>query len=540
MKKLLIGLLALVMLLGACTNSGTSGQQTTTTAAVQSGGQTTAASGGTTVAPTTGLRSVLKVGLDVDVGIMDPRLARETSTARINEMIYDGLIDLDANQSPVPCLATSWENPEPTVWIFHLREGVVFSNGQEFGAEDVKHTYETIMDENFQSPSRSAFTSVESVEAVDNLTVKFTLKQPYAPMLVDMTRGIVPRNSEEMTDFGQNPIGTGPYVVTEVSKNNRVIVQANPTYWGEAAKTATIEFYIIPDNTTRVAALEAGDIDLIHSPLTPQDITRMKGNDKFVVLETPSLALTYLDYNITKGALADVRVRQAIAYLTDKETIARDIYKGMDTPAGSILLPTSWAFTDTIKGYSFDPAKAKALLEEAGYAMNSDGFYYKDGQKLVIQLMTHTEDPNRIQAIEFIQNTLQMNGVDAEVSTYEWATFVVNVQQQKDFEIALMGLVSITDPDKYIYLRFRSGAANNDCGLADPELDAYVDEARSTSDIARRTELYQKAAQIVNDNVAHDVLLYQGYIVIHSNKLSGFTPMPTSSWRGLEKVTIAE
>jgi peptide/nickel transport system substrate-binding protein len=151
--------------------------------------------------------------------------------------------------------------------------------------------------------------------------------------------------------------------------------------------------------------------------------------------------------------------------------------------------------------------------------------------------MTHTEDPNRIMAIEFIQQTLSNNGIDAQVSTFEWATFFSRVSAG-NYQIALLGLVNIVDPDRYFYQRFRTGAGNNEGGFSNAQLDEYVIRARQESDIAVRAGLYQRAAQIVNDQVAHHVLLNQGYIVMHTRNLQGFTPRPTGSWRDLPSVRI--
>lgn len=529
MKRFFTGmsamLLAATLLLSACDSDNGNGN----------GG------GGAEPAGASGFRDVIRVGIDVDVNMLDPRLSTGTGNQRVIEAVFDGLIELDANLVAQPVLATHWENPDPLTWIFHLREGVYFSNGQPFGARDVAHTIESMVCPEFNSPGRSHFIAIEEVVIIDDHTVQFNLSSPFAPLLSNLERGIVPYNADEMDDFPMNPIGTGPYMVTEVLRNNRVTVVANPNYWGEAPVTPTIVYYIIPDNTVRIAALEAGDIDLVHSPLSPMDIARLRGDARFEVIEMNAIGLTFLNFNQREEFVTgELAVRRAIAHMIDRDTIANNIYMGMDLPAhhGGLIVGT-WSFCESVQAFPFDPPTGQQFLIDAGFEQADNGFFYRDGERLVIQLTTHSEDPNRIMAIEFIQQTLNNNGIEAHVTTFEWATFFSQVQAG-NYEIALLGLVNIVDPDRYFYLRFRTGAANNEGQFSHPDLDEAVIAARQESDQAVRAELYQLAAQIVNDYVGHHVLLNQGYIVIYNTNLTGFVPKSSGSWRSIARVAVAE
>ena len=538
MKKVLALLLASALLLGACAPSGPAGPEQTTNVETPGTGNGQAATPTTPETAVSGYRDVIRIGIDVDVNMLDPRLSTGTGNQRVIEAIFDGLLDLDNNLNPVPVLATSWENPDELTWIFHLREGVYFSNGQPFTALDVQHTFMSIIDPDFAAPIRGLFNWIDTIDIIDPHTVQFNLLFPFAPILSNMDRGIVPHNADEMDDFGMNPIGTGPYMLAYLSRGNRAVVEANPRFWGDAPRTRSIEYFIIPDNTTRTAALEAGDIDLIHSPLSPHDIERLRGDARFTVTEMPGLAKTFLNFNQLAPSLSDVNVRRAIAHMVDRDTIANSIYRGMDAPAQSGLLPGTWAYSSAVTNFPFDPARGQEILTEAGFTMGGDGFFQRDGQRLTVQLSTHTEDPNRMQAIEFIQSILIANGIDAQVTTAEWATFFATVAGGT-YEIALLGLTNVVDPDRYFYLRFRTGAPNNEGNFSNARLDELVDEARRVSDTARRAELYHEAAQIVNDYVAHHVLLHQGYIVMHTVDMQGFVPNSRGSFRGIQNVVIA-
>ena len=478
----------------------------------------------------------IKVGLDVDAGTMDPRLSKDTSAKRVTELVYDGLVRLNDKLEAEASLATKWENPDPTTWIFTLRENVKFHDGQPFTAEDVKYTYDSLIDPNFKAPYASLYQPIQSVEVVNDHQVKFTLKQPFAPLLSYMDIGIVPKHIGEKNDssLSSNPIGTGPFKMVKWDRNSKISFEANDNYWGGKSKTQKITYFIIPDNSTRVASLESGDIDFVHSPLSPQDIKRMKENNEFVVQETQGLGFTYLNFNTKNPILSDVKVRQAIAHLVNKKTISSDIYQDMDKPGNSPLLPASWAYDDSITGYPYDPAKAKELFKEVGWEdTNGDKILDKDGKKLTITLSTHTEDPNRIQTVEYLQNEFTKAGIQTEVKTSEFPTFNTALTEGK-FDIGLVGWLNQVDPDRSFYAPFYTNGGSNYGKYSNPQVDALLDKGRTTLDQKERATIYQEAAKIVTDEVAYDVLLYQGYIAMYSKKLTGFKLNPSGSLYGLK------
>lgn len=525
MKKLLALLIAAVMLVaGACSG----GNQ----------GNAQRAANNNNSAPA--VKDEIKVGLDVDAGTMDPRLGRDSSAKRVTDLVFDGLVYIDANLKPQPALAESWENPDPTTWIFKLRDNVYFHNGTKFTAKDVKYTFDSILDEKFGAPYRSLYAPIKSVEAVDDLTVKFTLSSPYAPLLSYMDMGIVPQDAASQPDFSSNPVGTGPYKFVSWSKNNNIVFEANDKYWGGAPKTKKITYFIIPDNTTRAAALESGDVDFIHSPLSPQDIGRLKGDNRFVVAETEGLGFTYACFNFASEVMSDLKVRQAVAYMINKESISKDIYQSMDKPGVSPIIPPSWAYSDKVTNFEYNPEKAKQLLAEAGWK-DSDGdkILDKNGKKLTITLSTHTEDPNRVQMVEFLQNELSQIGIDAKVSTTEWPTFNTNLTNGK-FDVAIVGWLNLIDPDRAMYTQFHSKGGNNFGKYNIPELDELLEKGRTTTDQGERAKIYQEAAQIVNDQVAYDVILYQGYYAIYNKNLQGLDIHPSGSLKGLMNAVISQ
>ncbi|KYG90550.1 hypothetical protein A0U40_06140 [[Bacillus] sp. KCTC 13219] len=488
----------------------------------------------------TSFKNEIKIGLDVDATKLDTRLASDSSSKRVTEVVYNGLIRLNTNLEPTPDLAESWENPDELTWIFNLREGVKFHDGEVLTAEDVKYTFDTILDPAFQSNSLALFSPIKSVEIVDDYKVQFNLSQAYAPLLSYLEIGIVPKHIAEVDSESliTKPIGTGPYKFDSWDKNSKIVLTANKEYYAGTPKTEKLTYFIIPDNSTRVASLESGDIDFIHSPLSASDVERMRGNNDFITEEKEGVGYTYLNFNMKNEKTADLKVRQAISHLIDKETISSAIYRGMDKPAKSPLVPSSWAYSDDVPDFEYSPEKAKELLKEAGYEdTNGDGIVDKNGVNLEIELATHTEDPNRIQVVEYLQNEFSKNGIKTRVTTTEWSTFSNNMMEGK-YEVALLGWLNLFDPDRATYNQFHSSSGNNYGKYNNPKVDALLEEGRENSEQAKRKEIYKEVATIVNEEVAYNVLLYQGYVVIHSKKLIGFESSPNGSFYSMVNVQV--
>lgn len=484
---------------------------------------------------------VLNAGLDVDAGTMDPRLARDTSAARMQELLFNGLVRLGPNLEPQPDLATSWEYTSPTTLVFELRPGVTFHNGQPFTAEDVIYTYTTLVDEDFGAPRRSLYTPIESVKALDELTVQFNLSQPYAPLLQYLDMGIVPHGAaaELGLDYGNNPIGTGPFKLESWERGTQIHLSAFDDYYKGRPNIDRINISIIPDNNVRLIALESGDLDLIHSPVPPQALARLEASEDIVVETTTGLGYTYLNLNLRNPILEDVRVRKALAHLSDRETISEVIFYGMDAPGESFLLPNTYFYTDAVTTYDYDPERAILLLEEAGWTdSDGDGIRDKNGQPLSLELTTNV-DPNREQILEFLQGEWAQYGIDASVRVYEWPSYIADIIAG-NYDIGLIGWLLLTDPDRASYLQFLTGGDNNYGGYSNPEVDRLLEQGRVETDPEKRKEIYTKIAQIITDEVPYIFLLYQGYVVMHDPGLEGFVVNPTGSWKSLESATFTD
>ncbi len=486
-------------------------------------------------------RTIIRVAMDVDAGTLDPRLARDTTAYRTCNLIYDALVQLDASFQPQPSLATSWEATDSTTWIFHLRTDVTFSDGTPLTADDVVFTYQTLTDPSFNAPYRSLYTPIKSIEAVDAHTVKMVLSEPYAPLFSYLDEGIVPKHiaATDPEQLVSNPVGSGPFTLSRWDKGSKIVLAARDDYWG-GASNVDIEIDIVPDPTARAQALEAGDLDLIMSPLAPQDVSRLAHEEGIAGNIMAGVGTTYLNFNCVDPIVSDVRVRQAIGMLVDQDTISGYIYQGMDLPATSILLPSWASYTDAIRQPLFSVAAAKARLAEAGWKdTNGDGILDKNGQKLSIVLSTHSEDPNRIQAVEYLQYLFTQAGIDATTSIADWPSFIANVMAGK-YQIALLGWLNLIDPDRAMYNQLYSTGANNWGKYSNPQLDAALDAGRTGLTEAARTQAYRAAATIIATDLPYYIILDQGYQVFYTPKLVGFQPNVRGFLRPLMTSTLED
>lgn len=275
--------------------------------------------------------ATIVVGTDVDAGTLDPRLTRDTVASRTEDLIYAGLVHITPSLEAVLDLAESWESPDPQTVIFKLRPDLKFSDGSPLAADDVVFTFTTLIDPDLSAPSRALYTPITAIEAVDPQTVKFTLSAPYAPLLSYLDIGIVPKALVEGgADLTTNPIGAGPMKLASWNRGSEIDLIANGNYWQGTPKVEKLTIKIIGDNSARAQAFEAGDLDVIQSPMSPQDIERLKADGRFGNVITAGLGVTYLNFNVSDPLLADVKMRQAFAMLVDQDTIVNDIYQGVD------------------------------------------------------------------------------------------------------------------------------------------------------------------------------------------------------------------
>jgi peptide/nickel transport system substrate-binding protein len=507
---------------------------------------TASAAAGTTVpaaaAQPTQARSggLLRAGLDVDADTLDPRLTKNTSGFRMKELAFNGLVAITPDFTPVSGLAEKWDNPDERTWVFHLRNGVKFHDGSDLTASDVKFTYESVLDQSFNSPFRTFYLSVDKVEATDKNTVTFTLKEPFAPFLSYMDLAIVPQAAVQKlgADFGTKPVGTGPFKVERWATGDTIELSANEAFYGGRPNLDRVRVKVVPDNSGRVVGLESGDLDFVQSPVSPQDVSRVQSGGKLKVDRTPAAGYTYINLNTADPILADKKVRQALSHLVNKQQIIDTIYKGIGKPANGPIVPTMWAYPADVPSYPYSPDRAKALLDEAGWKVGADGMRVKDGQKMSLTVRTHSEDPDRKQLIQVLQSEFQKVGIDVTTNTVEFPAFFQDVQDGK-YQVGVIGWLNLSDPDRATFRQFTIDGTANYGKYKNEQVDKLLKDARATLDQSKAKTMYADAVKQIVDDAPYIFVQYQEYIAMYSPKVQGYVVNPVANWLSFKTLSLS-
>ncbi len=462
-----------------------------------------------TSAPAQTPPGVLVVGQIAEPKSLDPQAVTAVNDFRILMNLYDGLVRYkDGTLEVEPALATDWTISEDgNEYIFTLRDDAQFHDGTPVNADAVVFTFDRMLDEAHPFhdtgpfPLSFFFSAVEDVEALDEKTVKFTLNAPYAPFLSNLaypTGLIVSPEAVKAQgkDFGRNPVGSGPFRFAEWESNAKVVAVRNDDYWGGAPGLEALVFRPITDANTRVAEMLSGGIDVMVE-IPPDSVQSFDGNG-FALHEQAGPHLWFLILNAKEGPFADKRMRQAINYAIDKQTMVDQILQGTAEVASGPTPPAfAWAYNENLQPYPYDPEKAKALIEESGNTGAKLTFYVTEGGSGML-------DP--VPMATAIQADLAKVGLDVAIETYEWNTFLGQVNPGLEGKADMAEMAWMTnDPDTLPYLALRTEAWPDKGGFnsgyySNPEVDRLLEAARSATDQAERAKLYKEMQEIVYED----------------------------------------
>src|SRR5262249_30092252 len=305
--------------------------------------------------------------------------------------------------------------------IFHLHRGIRFHDGRPLSARDVKWTLDSMRDGSLLTLKGSTYKLITSVETPDDYTLVVRLKEPFAPLLWNLTRGafgVAPYGSDKQ--FNRMPIGSGPFRFVSLSPDSEVVLERNDDYWGEHARVKRLHFNIVPDVTTRALELRKGSADIAVTSLIPEMVNTLRREPNLEIQERPGSSLQYLAFNLRDPILKDVRVRQALAYAIDRGPILHYLFGDQGRLADSVLPPEHWAYNGEVMHYSYDPKRANALLDAAGYTRGSDGVRFH------LTMKTSTDEPPRLLAA-VLQQQLRQAGIALDIRSFEFATFYSDV-----------------------------------------------------------------------------------------------------------------
>lgn len=467
---------------------------------------------------------------------LDPRVGIDGQSERIDELLFDALLTRDEHFNVQPGLAERWEIPDPFTYVFHLRRGVTFHNGQTLTSRDVKWTFDSLLQGKIRSTKTSTYRYVDHIETPDDSTVMFRLKEPFAALLWNLSEGaigIVPYGSlDEMT---RQPIGTGPFQFVSAETDKEVILQRNDAYWGEVPRLARVRFAVVPDATTEALELRKGSADLaINSPMSPDTIATLERNPSLTVQRGSGTRLAYLAFNLRDPILKDVRIRQAIGYALDRRPMMEYLWRNQVQPAHSVLPRQSWAFDDDVPHYDYDPAKTRQLLDAAGYPSIN-------GVRFHITMKTSTDENTRLM-VAVMQQQLRDVGIALDIRTFEFATFFADVTSGAFQLYSLRWIGGNEDPDIFdavFHSRNFPPAGRNRSFYSNPRIDSLIDRARREINQDVRKQLYAEVQEILATDVPSLNLWYFDNVLVHTRRVRDVTLNPSGNYDFLKTAEIS-
>jgi peptide/nickel transport system substrate-binding protein len=465
---------------------------------------------------------------------LDPRVGIDAQSERIGELLFDALLSRDEHFNVQPELADRWEIPDPLTYTFHLHPRVTFHDGRPLTSRDVKWTFDSLLAGKIRSTKSAAYRFIDHIDAPDDGTVIFHLKEPNATLLWNLSEGasgIVPYGSlDEMT---RNPIGSGPFKFVSAEQDKEVIIERNDNYWGAKPRLARVRFAVVPDPTTRALELRKGSADAEINAITSDTIVALERESNLQIERAPGTVLSYLAFNMRDPVLHDVRVRQAIAYAIDRGPLLQYIWRGFAQPALSILPPQSWAYDADVAAYPHDPEKARQMLDAAGYPL-------RDGVRFHLTMKTSTEESTRLLAA-VLQQQLRDVGVALDIRTFEFATFFADVTSGAFQLYSLRWIGGNQDPDIFELCfhsnRFPPKGANRGF-YSNPRIDQLVDEGRRQPDQNVRKQLYAEVQQILAQDEPYIDLWYYDNVLVHTRRVKNLTLNPAGNYDFLKTAEI--
>jgi peptide/nickel transport system substrate-binding protein len=467
---------------------------------------------------------------------LDPRVATDGQSQHIDELLFDGLVRSDESFRFTPALAASWDQPDPVTYIFHLREGVRFHDGRMMTARDVVWTIESMLKGLVITPRASAYASISKIEARDPQTVVIHLKHPDNFLLTNLKTGaigIVPEGSGR--EFWRHPIGTGPFRFVSQQIDQDVVIERNPLSWSAQPKIERVRFSVVPDPITEALELQKASGDVAINSLPMDALATLAKRPDLEVTEVGGTQIQYLAFNARDPLLSDPRVRQAIAFAINRKLIIDTLLRGHARPAVSLLPMSHWAWTGDVDRYDYDPARAEALLDEAGHPRASNGVRFH------VTMKTSTDEDTRLLAV-VLQQQLAKVGIVLDLRSYEFATFYSDVTRGAFQVYSLRWIGGNEQPDIFTHAfstaRFSPKGANRG-HYSNARLDTLLDDASTSTDSAKRRADYVEAQQILARDLPAINLWYKDTVVVHNRRLTNVAPTPSGSFSFLETAELA-
>ncbi len=496
-------------------------------------------------------KDTLIIGFAAPEGKFNPIYSSSVDDTYVEKLIFDSLLINDEQGNPVKKVAEKWEiSKDNKTYTFHLNKGIKFSNGEELTARDVEFTYTALCDPKYDG-SRSdsvdkllGYTeynkgdakTVEGIKVIDDYTISFTETEVKAPALIsDFTFGIMCKSyynfqkgdTKKLKDLFLKPMGCGPYLFKEYKAGQEADFEKNPNYWDGEAKINKVILKVTTAQTN-IQGLSAGEVDIDRIPAAPENIQMLKSAGFIQMQLYPENGYGYIGLNLKNEKFKDVKVRQALTYGLNRKGFIDARYKGYADVCNVPISKVSWAYTDDLNKYEYNPEKANQLLEEAGWLKKDDGFRYKDGKKFEIHWMTYQGSKYVEMLIPIVKENWKAIGIDVIPELMEFNTLCTKTFDEQKFEMYNMSWSLSIDPDPSgIFSSKQAELGGYNCGSwINPESDKLMNEALKTTDMKERKKLYAEWLKIVNEELPYIFMDQSKEMWAVSSRVKGISLSP--------------
>lgn len=527
MKKRVLSLCLAGLMAASLTGCGGAGNAAETTAAAGAENSAAASETGSSEA-----KEELVFVNYRDIRDLNPHLYAGEMYAQ--EMLYETLVNITADGYE-GCLAESWDiSDDGKTYTFHIRDGVKFSDGEVCDANAIKANFDAIIENKDRHTWLEMMNLLVGVSAPDDKTFVIELSEPYYPLLTELgvTRPFAMISPKAMKDGstkdGVNAyIGTGPYVLTDFVTDEYAVFEANENYWGEQPKIKKITVKVIPDNQTRILALEKGEIDMIFGKnmIDADAINQYTGNDKFTVSLSDPTSTRQIVLNTTRDVLADKEVRQALQHATNKQAISDGIFYGLEQPADTLFAKTVPYCDIDLEPYAYDVELAQSMLDEAGWVVGADKIRERDGQKLNIDLLYNSDSVTEKAIAEYLQSEYQKIGISLNIHGEEEQSYRDNMKAG-NFDM-VFNICWGTPYDPQSSLAAMRAPVYGDyaaqLGLEDKaDIDQAITDILVSTDETKRQGLYTFVLTRLHEDAVYIPLTYECNKAIYRSDLQGF------------------
>ncbi|HEC16069.1 MAG TPA: ABC transporter substrate-binding protein [Sedimenticola sp.] len=450
---------------------------------------------------------------------LDPRYATDATSSRINRLLYRRLVDFDAASRPVPALA-DWERLTPTHYRFTLGEdGREFHGGGRLTAGDVKATYDYILNPDNASPHRATLAMIERIEVRGGDRVDFFLNRADVLFPAYLAIGILPADLiDKGHPFHNRPVGSGPFRFLDWPQEGRLVLERR-------RDGQRFEFLQVKDPTVRILKLLRGEIDMAQNDLPPEMLAYLKGKEGIRIEQAAGSNFSYLGFNLQDAQTGRLPVRRAIAHGIDREAIIRYVMQGAAQPAQAMFPPAHWAGAKGLEPYEYAPARARALLAEAGY----------DRAHPLRLVYKTSSDPFRVRLATVIQSQLAELGIEVELRSYDWGTVYGDIKAGR-FQMYSLAWVGVKTPDIFRYV-FHSDSVPPDGAnrgrFSNARVDRLIEQAEAASGLAGQAALYRQLQILLLEQLPYVPLWYENQVFVSRNDIRGYRLAPDGNYDGL-------